>query len=133
MSDLRIQPETRKRIHNIHCKEYTFYLHATVVLKQRHQVAVLADLVLDVPHQRADTWFVAAVGVSWHAALQEVLLLRILLQRHKELCHLILLLNAEKETKTSAEDKFTARLFLSMLSRTFLTETDKDKGNSQDR
>lgn len=93
---LESTPETGKSIHNTHCKEYPFYLHAAVVFKQRHQVAVLTDLVLDVPHQRADTWFVATVGVSWHAALQEVLLLRILLQRHKELCHLILLLKTQR-------------------------------------
>lgn len=71
----------------------TFYLHATVVFKKRHQVAVLADFVLDVPHERANAGLIAAVRVSWHAALQEVLLLRILLQGHKELCHLVLLLH----------------------------------------
>lgn len=71
------------------------YLHATVIFKKSHQVAVLADLVFDVPHQRTDAGLVAAVGVSWHATLQEVLLLRILFQRHKELCHLILFLDSE--------------------------------------
>ena len=77
----------------------TLYLHATVVFKQRHQVTVLADFVLDVPHQRTDARLVAAVGVSWHATLQEVLLLRILFQSHKELCHLILLLNERRKQK----------------------------------
>lgn len=68
------------------------YLHATVVLEQGHQVTVLTDLVLDVPHQGSDTWLVAAVRITRHTALQEVLLLRILLQGNKELCHLVFLL-----------------------------------------
>lgn len=80
---------------------FFFYLHATVVLKQRNQVAVLTDLVLDVPHQGANAGLVAAVGVSWHAALQEVLLLRIFLQGHKELCHLILLLKHKGGNESS--------------------------------
>lgn len=81
------------------------HLHAAVVLQQGHQVAVLADLVLDVPHEGPDARLVAAVGVARHAALEEVLLLRVFLQRHKELSHLVLLLartkghNSRKETR----------------------------------
>lgn len=68
------------------------HLHPAVVFQQSHQVAVLTDLVLDVPHQRPDARLVAAVGVPGHPALQEILLLRVLLQRDKELCHFVLFL-----------------------------------------
>lgn len=78
----------------------TFYLHATVIFKQSHQVTVLADLVFDIPHQRADARFVAAVGVSWHATLQEVFLLRILFQGHEKLCHFILLLRTQENPES---------------------------------
>lgn len=77
------------------------HLHATVIFKKCHQVAVLADLVLDVPHKRANARLITAVGVSWHAALQEVLLLGILFQGHKELCHLILLLDTDDKIKVT--------------------------------
>lgn len=75
------------------------YLHATVVLEQGHQVTVLTDLVLDVPHQGSDTWLVAAVRITRHTALQEVLLLRILLQGNKELCHLVFLLEGGRKSR----------------------------------
>lgn len=71
------------------------YLHATVVLQQRHQITILTDLILYIPHERTDTWFITAVWVSWHSSLQEVLLLWVFLQRHKELCDLILLLHTQ--------------------------------------
>lgn len=80
------------------------HLHATVVFQQRHQVTVLADLVLDVPHQGADAGLIAAVGVSGHAPLQEVLLLRILFQGYKELCHLVLLLMTTTRTHRHAKE-----------------------------
>lgn len=81
----------------------SLYLHATVIFKKCHQVTVLADLVLDVPHKRTNARLITAIGVSWHAALQEVLLLRILFQGHKELCHLILLLHTKNKIKVTNE------------------------------
>lgn len=71
------------------------YLHAAVVLQQRHQITILTDLILDIPHERTDAWFITAVWVSWHASLQEVFLLWVFLQRDKELSDLVLLLHTE--------------------------------------
>lgn len=80
--------------------KWTSDLHATVIFQQSHQVTVLADLVFDVPHQRADARLVAAVGVSRHATLQEVFLLRILFQGHEKLCHFILLLHTQENPES---------------------------------
>ena len=45
------------------------YLHPAVILQQSHQVTVLADLVLYVPHEGPDAWLVAAIWVPRHSAL----------------------------------------------------------------
>lgn len=41
-------------------------LHASVVLQQRHQLAILTDFVLDVAHQRTQSRFGAAVRIALH-------------------------------------------------------------------
>ena len=66
-------------------------LQAAVVLQQRHQLALLADLVLDVAHQRAHARVLAAVRVAQHPPLQKVLLLGVLLQADEELVGVLLL------------------------------------------
>lgn len=79
------------------------HLHPAVVLQQSHQVTVLADLVLDVPHERPNARLIAAVGIPWHPALQEIFLLGIFLQSDKELSDFILLL---KSSSTDRVNKF---------------------------
>lgn len=44
-------------------------LHAVVILQESHQLTVLTNLVLDISHQRSQTWLVAAVRVAQHATL----------------------------------------------------------------
>lgn len=48
---------------------YAYYLHATVILQKSHQVTVLANLVLYVPHKWPNAWLIAAIWVPRHPAL----------------------------------------------------------------
>ena len=43
--------------------------------------------------------FIGAVGVAQHASLEEVFLLRVLLQQHEELTNIILLLETQRKTQ----------------------------------
>ena len=66
----------------------------------------LADLVLDVPHERSEARLVGGVGVAQHPTLEEVLLLRVLLQRHEELAHCVLLLPNNNEILMTFSDLY---------------------------
>lgn len=48
---------------------YACYLHPAVVLQESHQVTVLANLVLYIPHKWPNAWLIAAIWVSGHPAL----------------------------------------------------------------
>ena len=41
--------------------------HARVVFQQGNQLAILTNFVLDVAHQRAETWFGAVVRIALHS------------------------------------------------------------------
>lgn len=48
---------------------YACYLHSTIILQESHQVTVLANLVLYIPHEWPNAWLIAAVRVPRHPAL----------------------------------------------------------------
>ena len=66
------------------------------------QRLTLAYLVFHVSHQRAEPGFIRTIRVAQHSALQEVLLLRLLLQGHEELSGIIRFL-CTQTTSTSAK------------------------------
>lgn len=45
-------------------------LHATVIIKEGHQLTVLTDLVLYIPHEGPQARVHAAIGIAHHAALE---------------------------------------------------------------
>lgn len=67
-------------------------LHAVVVVEEGDELAVPADLVLHVLHQRTQPRRCRGVGIPQHPPLQEVFLRRVLLDVHAELPHFRLLL-----------------------------------------
>ena len=96
-ASFQYQSQPFLRNYGKHQSSWTFYWHKWMI---RH-TNTLADLILDIPHERSEARFVRAIRVSQHAALKKVFLLWVLLEGHLELGCIVCLLFERIWTQSS--------------------------------